>query len=220
MYVQHIFSDWKQYYDAGQLDQYIVELLEQYESLGPLPGVFLPFIESFFPFLPLFVFVFANAAAYGLLKGFFYSWLGSILGDLTVFMIIRKLGQKKFFKRIRNHKQVYKVTGWVEQHGFGPLFILLSFPFSPSSVINVVSGLSKIKVYQYVLAILLGKAVMIFSMSYVGSSIASFAKNPLKTILVVIFIGLFWTLGKYIEKRLQRKKRFNPTGTTIGDRTH
>ncbi|TXL64009.1 TVP38/TMEM64 family protein [Cerasibacillus terrae] len=215
MYVYNILTDWKQFYKEGNLDEYIIELLDQYQSLGPLPGIFLPFIESFFPFLPLFVFVFANAAAYGLLQGFIFSWIGSILGDITVFMIIRKLGKKRIFNKLRKNKQVHKVTKWVERHGFGPLFVLLCFPFSPSSVINVVSGLSKIRVYQYVLAILLGKAVMIFSMAYVGSSIIEFAKNPQKTILIAIFIGMFWLIGKYIEKRLHKKTNYDSMETSV-----
>src|SRR5699024_11360153 len=78
----------------------------------------------------------SNAAAYGLLKGFLLSWAGSSLGSIGVFLIIRKLGRRRIFKTIREHEHVHKVMSWVERSGFGPLFILLCFPFSPSSVIN------------------------------------------------------------------------------------
>src|SRR5690625_6623904 len=72
-------SGWSKLFDYEQLDEYIMQLLQDYERLGPLPGILLPFIEALLPFLPLVVFVFANAAAYGLLKGFLYSWIGSSL---------------------------------------------------------------------------------------------------------------------------------------------
>jgi uncharacterized membrane protein YdjX (TVP38/TMEM64 family) len=198
-------ADWKKMLEQEQLDEYIFELLDKYESLGPLPGILLPFIEAFLPFLPLIVFVVANGAAYGLLKGFLYSWIGTSLGSILVFLIIRQLGDRRIFKAIRRNKQVHKVTDWLERHGFGPLFLLLCFPFSPSSVINIVAALSKISKQQFILAVLLGKSVMIFSLAYVGSSIVSFAKNPVRTIIVGICIGLFWLLGKYIEKRLQKR---------------
>ena len=188
-------------------DEYILHLLDEYEQLGPLPGILFPFIESFLPFLPLFVFVIANGAAYGLLKGFFYSWIGTSLGSILVFYIIRRLGDKRIFALLRKNKQVQKVTVWLERHGFGPLFLLLCFPFSPSSVINVVAGLSRISRQQFILAVLLGKSVMIFSIAYVGSSIVEFAKNPVRTIIVLISIGLFWLIGKFVEQRLQRKKK-------------
>lgn len=197
---------WKDFFEYEQFDEYIIELLDNYEKLGPLPGILLPFIEAFLPFLPLVVFVIANGAAYGLLKGFLYSWIGTSIGSVLVFMVIRKLGNKRIFAAIRNNKQVYKVTVWLERHGFGPLFLLLCFPFSPSSVINVVAGLSNISLQQFTLAVFLGKSVMIFSIAYIGSSIFEFAKNPVRTIVVGIGIVLFWVVGKFIEQRLQRRQ--------------
>ncbi len=195
-------------FDIDDFGDYIMHLLHDYEKLGPLPGFLLPFIEAFLPFLPLFVFVFANAAAYGLLKGFLLSWAGSSLGSIGVFLIIRKLGRRRIFKTIREHEHVHKVMSWVERSGFGPLFILLCFPFSPSSVINIVAGLSNIRIHQFVLAVLLGKSVMIFSIAYVGSSIISFAKSPLKAIVVGSFIVIFWLIGKRIEARLHERSSF------------
>lgn len=205
MYLLNFIANFRILLEEDKLDDYIMQLLNEYESLGPIPGILLPFIESFLPFLPLVVFVFANAAAYGLLEGFLLSWAGSSVGAILVFLIIRRLGDKRFFKIIRNNKQVHKVTAWVERRGFGPLFLLMCFPFSPSSVINVVSGLSKISIQQFILAVLLGKSVMIFSIAYVGSSIFEFAKEPVKTIVVGVCIVAFWLIGKYVERRLQRK---------------
>jgi uncharacterized membrane protein YdjX (TVP38/TMEM64 family) len=206
MYLLNInFSNWKSVLESDGLDAFIQQLLNQYEGLGPLPGLLLPFIEAFLPFLPLIVFVMGNAAAYGLLKGFLFSWVGASVGAIVVFLIIRKLGNTRLLRKINANRQVTRITAWVERHGFGPLFLLLCFPFSPSAIINVVAGLSRVSTQQFILAVLLGKAVMIFSISYVGSSIMEFAQNPFKTILVGIGIILFWMLGKYLEKRLQKK---------------
>lgn len=206
MHLLSILSDARMMINNEGWDDYILHLLDDYEKLGPLPGILLPFIEAFLPFLPLVVFVLANSVAYGLIKGFLYSWIGTSLGSILVFIIIRQLGDKRIFKTIRKNRQVKKVTTWVERHGFGPLFLLLCFPFSPSSVINVVAGLSKISMGQFVLAVLLGKSIMIFSLAYIGSSLLSFAQNPLKTILVAIGTILFWLGGKFIEKKLQQKE--------------
>ncbi|WP_328701148.1 TVP38/TMEM64 family protein [Aquibacillus kalidii] len=195
----------KQLIESNRFDDLIVHLLQGYESLGPIPGVVLPFLEAFLPFLPLVVFVMTNAAAYGLLEGFLFSWIGASAGALSVFVIVRKLGDKRFFKWLRKNRQVMRVTNWLERHGFGPLFLLMCFPFSPSAIINIVAALSKVSFQQFALAVLLGKTVMIFTISYVGDSIMSFAKNPMKTIVVAIGIALFWLVGKYMEKRLQKK---------------
>lgn len=149
----------------------------------------------------------ANSVAYGLLKGFTYSWVGSSLGSITVFFLIRMFKYRQFTQKIVNNKQVAQVTAWVERRGFGLIFILLCFPFSPSSVINIVAGMSNVSRQQFVLAVLLGKAVMIFSIAYVGTSALEFAKNPMKTIVVSIVIILFWMVGKLLEKRLLQKEQ-------------
>ncbi|MFD2208454.1 TVP38/TMEM64 family protein [Virgibacillus halophilus] len=209
MYVLNIIADFQVMMEQGKIDDYIQDLLDRYQSLGPLPGLLLPFLEAFIPVLPLFVFVFANAAAYGLFFGFIYSWVGASLGAMGVFFLIRYLGKKSWFRRIRENKQVRRITLWLEKHGFGPLFLLLCFPFSPSAIINVVAGLSKINFKQFALAVLLGKTVMIFSIAYVGSSITSFAKNPVKTTVIGICILLFWIFGKFIERRLQKNTKID-----------
>jgi len=206
MYVMNInFSNWREVLGQEGYEQFIQQLLEQYENFGPLPGILLLFIEAFLPFLPLIVFVIGNAAAYGLLKGFLYSWIGASLGAIAVFLIIRSLYYTRLVRKIRENKQVKIVTTWLTEHGFGPLFLLLCFPFSPSAVINVVAGISGVSIQQFILAVLLGKSVMIFSLAYVGSSMMEFAENPVKTIVIVIAIVVFWLAGKYIETRLQKK---------------
>lgn len=193
--------------ENDQLFEYIINQLEKLESFGPLPGILFPMLEAFLPLLPLVAFVLANSVVYGLFKGFLYSWFGAVVGAIIVFLVIRRLGDKKFFRYITKHRQVQRVMTWVEEHGFGPLFILMCFPFSPSSIINVVSGLSKVSRQQFILAVLLGKSVMIFTIAYVGSSIASFAQNPVKAIVVGICILLFWILGKFIERRIHNKAK-------------
>lgn len=206
MYMMNItFSNWQIMWQKEGTEEFILQLLNQYEGLGPLPGFLFSFIEAFLPFLPLIVFVLTNAAAYGLLEGFLLSWLGASSGAITVFLVIRRLSKTKWVKKIKQNRQVKIVTSWVERRGFGPLFLLLVFPFSPSSVINVVAGLSKVSIQQFALAVLMGKSVMIFTISYVGSSIMEFAEKPVRTIVVLIIIVLFWMFGKRLEKKLQEK---------------
>ncbi|KAB8139195.1 TVP38/TMEM64 family protein [Gracilibacillus oryzae] len=195
----------KELFEANDFDKLVTFLLRSYESLGPVPGLLLPFLEAFLPFLPLVVFVITNAAAYGLLEGFLLSWIGASAGAIVVFLIVRHFKNVRLFRWIRKNKQVLKVMNWLERHGFGPLFLLLCFPFSPSAVINLVAALSKVNLYQFSLAVLLGKAVMIFTVSYIGDSIASFAKNPVKSIIVGIGIVVLWLAGKYMEKRLHKR---------------
>ena len=181
-----------------------MDLIQEYRSFGPIPGVVLPMLEAFLPFLPLVLFVMANASAFGLWLGFLYSWLGSCLGALLLFLLIRKYGQKRVFSFLSKHPKVRKLMDWVERHGFGPLFLLLCFPFTPSVVVNIVAALSKISMYQYMLAVAIGKMVMIFTMSFVGYDLHSLITQPYRTAVVFLVIFILWYVGKRIEVRLNK----------------
>ncbi|MBT2688968.1 TVP38/TMEM64 family protein [Bacillus sp. ISL-47] len=180
----------------------IMDLIQEYRSFGPLPGILLPMLEAFLPFLPLFLFVMANASAFGLWLGFLYSWIGAVAGALIVFLLIRKYGQKRILRVLKKHQKVQKLMSWVEKHGFGPLFILLCFPFTPSAVVNIVAGLSNISIAQYMLAVLTGKMVMIFTISFVGYDIRSLVTQPIRSAIVALVIFILWYVGKIIEIKM------------------
>lgn len=189
----------------------LLEWLHRYESLGPLPGIGLTFIEAFLPVLPLFAIVTGNAAAYGLWAGFLYSWIGVCTGALCVFLIFRKLGRGRFLTFVARHEKVERGMKWMNRHGFSAVFLLSCFPFSPSSVVNIVAGLSNIPIRQFAAAILLGKAVMIFMLSFIGHDITAFIQDPWKLLLAVGAIVLLWYVGKLAEARIISAKHNKQT---------
>jgi uncharacterized membrane protein YdjX (TVP38/TMEM64 family) len=180
----------------------LMDLIGQYRALGPFAGILLPMLEAFLPFLPLFLFVMANANAFGLWLGFLFSWIGACTGAMLVFWLVRKYGQRRLLQFLQRHKQVRKGMNWVERHGFGPLFLLLCFPFTPSALVNIVAGLSKISLHQYMLAVMAGKMVMIFTISFVGHDIRSLITQPVRTAIVGLIIFALWYVGKLIEVRM------------------
>jgi uncharacterized membrane protein YdjX (TVP38/TMEM64 family) len=185
----------------------IMSLIREYRALGPLPGILLTIIEAFLPFLPLFLFVMANASAFGLWLGFLYSWIGTCIGALLVFLLVRKYGQRRLLSFLPKHPKVRTLMDWVERHGFGPLFLLLCFPFTPSAVVNIVAGLSKISTAQYMLAVCIGKMVMIFTISFIGYDIHSLITKPFRTVIVFLVIFILWYIGKRIELRLNKSTK-------------
>lgn len=183
----------------------IYGLAAQYKALGPFIGLLLPFIESFLPFLPLFVFVIANTVAYGIWFGFILSWAGTVVGSYVVFLIIRKYGRNRFLRFLTKHERVQRLIGWVERNGFGPLFLFICFPFTPSALVNLVAGLSNMKKKNYLMILMAGKFVMIFTISFIGSDLKALLTQPVRTGIVVGIIVLLWAVGKWFEKRLEKK---------------
>ncbi|RBW69236.1 TVP38/TMEM64 family protein [Bacillus taeanensis] len=186
-------------------EENILSLLEQYRTLGPLPGILLPMLESLLPILPLFLFVAGNAVVYGLWQGFLYSWIGAVLGSLFVFFIVRRLASEKFMQWVYKHKKIKSGLHWFEKHGFGAVFLMFCFPFTPSAFINVIAGLSKMNVKTFSLALVLGKMVMIFIVSFIGHDFIKIVKKPLELTLIVCIIAALWVVGKVIEAYLKKR---------------
>lgn len=186
-------------------EENIKNFLEQYRALGPLPGIMLPFLEAFLPFLPLFIFVAGNALAYGFLFGFLYSWFGVSLGSITVFFIIRKFARHRFVKFAAKYDKLQSTMHWFERRGFGAVFLLYCFPFTPSALVNVVAGFSQMNPISFILSVSMGKMVMIFIVSYIGHDFFGLLKSPLELIIVCTLTFLLWLGGKYLEMKLKEK---------------
>ena len=193
------FQTIKEYFSPENMDH----IVESYKAFGPLLGIGLPMIEALIPALPLIVFVLANAVAFGFWLGFLYSWLGSVMGALLVFFIIRHFGRSRFFSFVNKHEKVRKAMGWIERKGLAPILVKFFFTFTPSALINVVAGLSRISVKQFGLALAFGKLVMIFILTYIGHDLMSFIHNPVKSVIVAIGIFILWYVGKKIEVKLE-----------------
>ncbi|WP_253944764.1 TVP38/TMEM64 family protein [Paenibacillus sp. NEAU-GSW1] len=175
--------------------------LESFAEFGPLLGIALPLLEAFLPFLPLLVIVAANANIFGLWFGFLFSWVGVSIGAVCVFMISRKLGHNVKARIEKRFPRSERFFNWVDRKGFTPLFLLACFPFSPSSLINIVSGLSSVPFRTFVIATVLGKAVMILSISLLSFDIGSFRDEPWRIFVTIGVILLMWFGGKRLESR-------------------
>lgn len=180
-------------------------IAHEYQLIGMLIGFLLTYLEAFLPILPLAAFVVANASAYGLWLGFLLSWAGSVAGAYTVFWLVRKFGNRKVFRFITERKAVQKLIRWVEYHGFTPLFVLLCFPFTPTSIVNVVAGLSQLKKKHYFFTIMSAKVIQLFVISWIGSDLRALITQPSRTIIVLLLIAALWGGGKYVEKRMHQK---------------
>lgn len=180
-------------------------IAQQYQLIGMIIGFLLTYLEAFLPVLPLAAFVVANASAYGLWLGFLLSWAGSVAGAYTVFWLVRKFGHRKIFRFITERKTVKKLIRGVEYQGFTPLFVLLCFPFTPTSIVNVVAGLSKLKKKYYLFTIMGAKIIQLFVISWIGSDLHALITQPMRTVIVLLLIAVLWVGGKYVEKRMHQK---------------
>ncbi|CAM4423627.1 TVP38/TMEM64 family protein [Paenibacillus tarimensis] len=190
--------------ELKQLDkEQLQQTIESYSAFGPLPGLLLPLLEAFMPFLPLLLFVAVNANVYGLWLGFLLSWAGVSAGSILMFLLARKVGGRFGSWLQKRYPATSRFFHWIERKGFTPIFLLACFPFSPSFLINLASGLSTVKFQTFMIAILMGKAVMVFSISLLSFDITDLASEPWRIVVALATIAIMWFGGKRLEARYQ-----------------
>ena len=188
-------------------EQGIETLFQKFEDLGFIVGFLLVFIEAFLPFLPLVVIVILNINSYGIIVGFLVSYTASVAGSYLVFLIVRNLFRQPAQRYIEKHDKLNRMLKFIDERGFTFLFILLSLPFTPSSIVNVITALSNIRRHVYLYILLASKFIMILSMTLVGYDITSFFDSPVKLIFSLVFLVLLYLLSKWYQKYLERKMK-------------
>lgn len=178
--------------------------LEKFRSFGPLPGILLTFLKSFIPPLPTALIVGVNAAAYGFWPGFIYSWLGLVSGCLVTFLVVRKISSSRYLDKWASKPKVQKGMRWIQRNGFSYVFILGILPVGPFVAVNMAAGIARMHIQSYLLAVTLGKGIMVFSVSFVGANFADFLEQPLLLLgVLAVVIVLLW-LSRKVEAYILR----------------
>jgi uncharacterized membrane protein YdjX (TVP38/TMEM64 family) len=175
--------------------------LNKLYSLGEWVAIFITFLESFLPFLPLIAFIISNSIYYGLFLGGLLSWLGIICGALCIFLLSHFL-RDRVLKRLITHNKFKKIFDYIENKGLPYLIIFSAIPGTPSFLIHVIAGLTRMTFIYFLIGVGLGKAILVFLVSYMGTDLFTLHHNPLKMIFILILIIIFWFLGKWLDKKI------------------
>lgn len=198
-------SQWLSYLTEENLKSW----MNEYRSLGPLASMFLPFLKSFIPPLPTIVILGVNAAVYGLWIGFLYSWIGITAGSLTAFWLVRKLSEHRLLTRLVNSPKVDTTRRWIRNNGFNYVFLLSLFPVGPFTLLNVAAGLSGIRFRSFLIAIIFGRGIMVFAVSFIGADWSLYLENPWYLLLIVFFVFVCFVCSRSIEAWFSRRDQLN-----------
>lgn len=178
-----------------------LSISEKFGYFGPIYGIALPMIESFFPPLPLALFVTLNVMIFGPIFGYLYSWIGSCLGSIIVYLLLNKYGKNKFHKIQKKYDLIGNASKWAKEKGGIAIFVLLCFPFTPSIAVAVLAALTGLSKKTYVTALIFGKMVMIMILSLIGYNLYTSIRYPVRFIgILVIVMGVYYIGKKLLDK--------------------
>lgn len=179
----------------------IIYNLQDHRLIASVVSFFIVILETFVPILPLVAIVGANAFVLGLWLGFLTSWIGSVLGSTVLFLLSSKFSHTKLFEKFSG-KKVDNVTRWIKKQSFTMIFIAYLCPFIPDFLVTISSGISDMKLSNFLPGMVLGKFIMFILISYVGNDIQNFFTEPIKIFLLALLIISFWILGNKINKKI------------------
>lgn len=186
---------------------FISNLIEKSTQLvasgGLLFGFLMVLTEAFIPILPLGVFVGLNINAFGFLIGVTISWIANCLGSYIAYLFFNLLETKILYKLIKN-KTIKKIEEHINKFNkikFQNLVLIITLPFTPSCLINLLAGVSNMSKEKYLSALIIGKAFMITFWGYIGKSLI----ESITDINALMFIGIILLLSYVISKIISKK---------------
>ena len=176
------------------------EWFDAFRQFGYIPGFIMLYLRAIVPVLPLTLYVVLLIHAYGLFPGIIISWLGIVSGTFTVFLICKKFVNTIRMKKLKSRKSVQRLISFIDRQGLIPLFVLLCFPFTPNTLINIIASLSHIKIKYYFFVLVISKLISITILGVMGKEIFTIFTNPLRALIMIVLLVVLWFISKKVEK--------------------
>lgn len=167
---------------------------------GIIVGFLLVLLESFLPFLPLSVFVALIVNSFGFLEGVIISWIATSIGSFFCYWISFFI-DKNFISKILKNKAI--MFDNFNKISFTSLVLIITLPFTPSFLINVLAGFSKMPFPKFFFSVIIGKCFSIIFWGYIGKSVIDNIFNIYSLIYISIALVLAYIISKIINKKLQ-----------------
>ena len=176
------------------------EWFDAFRQFGYIPVFIMLYLRAIVPVLPLTLYVVLLIHAYGLFPGIIISWLGIVSGTFTVFLICKKFVNTIRMKKLKSRKSVQRLISFIDRQGLIPLFVLLCFPFTPNTLINIIASLSHIKIKYYFFVLVISKLISITILGVMGKEIFTIFTNPLRALIMIVLLVVLWFISKKVEK--------------------
>ncbi len=155
-------SLWEVFSDREQLQR----VLQAAGALAPLVFVVLLVVQAVVAPLPAPALAIAGGYGFGVVEGFFLTWLGSLIGGVISFGISRRFGRGF----VAGNAHAVRLDRFVEEHGAVLIFVLRLIPLVSFDAISYAAGLSGIRFRAFLLATALGMMPGTFAFVYLGGS--------------------------------------------------
>lgn len=191
------------------LIEFINSVKELYSSLGIAAAIGLPYFETLVPIVPLFLMLSFNVLSYGMLLGFIFTYVGTSLAAITIFVFLRTVSSKKSIDDRKMNRRIKRYLYWIENTHPALHILAMMIPLSPAYLINYSMGLSNISLSRYLFVTLVSRFLMlILCFPFVMTLITLYDSGQLGGVQVVwlLVFGTVVIIGIVFGQKLTQKQ--------------
>jgi uncharacterized membrane protein YdjX (TVP38/TMEM64 family) len=190
----------------------VLDTIEGFDPLTARLLYMLLYIVGTVLLLPGTALSFAGAVLFGAYEGTLYTWIGATIGATLAFLVAKLLGRDFVEQLFGGRFAAFDER--LRRHGFKGLLLIRLLPIFPFNAVNFGSGLTRIRLRDYVLAtaigIVPGTFVYQFLFAKFGRRILTeglrweYLQDPELWLAFGLFI-VFIVIGNWLSKRLAAK---------------
>jgi uncharacterized membrane protein YdjX (TVP38/TMEM64 family) len=150
---------------------WIGDAREYVEKLGIWSGIIYPLAYALcnLLLLPGGILSMGGGFFFGLWWGFFLVLLGNLLGAALAFIIARKIGRQRIEKLLSNNRKLRILDQAIERHGWKIVLLSQLNPLAPSSLLNYLYGLTRVRLTRCLVWVALGQLPGLFLYAFIGT---------------------------------------------------
>jgi len=157
-------------------------------------------IQHTFTVIPLVLVISINIAFFGFMKGVIWSWITSVIASVLIFFSIRFIFHDKLTKKFNP-----ELITHIEKKGFSYVFQARIFPFVPTSLVNILSGLSSIHFKPFFFGTMFGNFIYFFILGLLPAGLLSSKVNEYVIGAIILSLFVLFYSFKFLYKRKKRQ---------------
>ncbi|MED1646144.1 VTT domain-containing protein [Brevibacillus agri] len=179
----------------------IAEWLRSWGVIAVAGSILLNVVISITGVLPSIFLSGANAIVFGLMGGFIVSLAGEVTGAVLAFLLYRwGVGKSRKLKKWSESKWVLSVNHSSRLKQLAGIVLLRVNPLLPSGFVNFGASLTRISLFDFLLATLIGKIPSMVFETFVAHDIVFISENKSRLaaslILGSLVFLIFWSSRK------------------------
>jgi len=202
------YTDILQAIRQGEIDS-VTSVFNDNISYALIVSLFIMIIQNSFTVIPLILVITLNFYTFGFFYGFLWSWLSSVVAAMLIFLATRFWFQDFVHSKVKNHQDMLDK---IEHKGMRYVIYGRVFPFFPTSILNIIAGVSAISLRPFTIGTAIGNFFYFFILALIPYGVFSTNINPLALIVIILLItGIFYYFNRrkpsVKEKVKEIKKR-------------